>query len=372
VLSSARLFVIVVSAMALVGCEKDERGSNARRATELPDEATGTSLMSTVYQYSGAEQALADLKRLSEAEKWPEAVGVAQAILAKEPEHAEAKRVLELAKLEGSAQLRVNEFSKRLAARDVGGAVRAFRQIPQDSRYRGQAQADYEKLRDNWVAATEADVRNAVRAGRCDDARRGARLTADLFPEGREAIEAIASTCRGRNEPEVAAKDKPKDKDEDVREAPRGKPVEVASLSTSASTSPAPPAPPAPPPAAPVAQPSPAPVTPAPAPKADFKPVPLAELEKLRTGGDAKPDLPTSVKQSMKRDQTKSVMIAAKLCVNETGSVASVTLMKASPYDEANAKIVSEIKKWRFKPYRSAGVPTPVCSAAMLKYEINL
>jgi hypothetical protein len=397
VLRTSRLVTVgVIGALALGGCDKDERGQNARKATALPDDETATPLMSTVYQYSGAAQALSDMARYTEAEKWAEAMGVAEALLKEEANHPEAKRILELAKREGQAQLRMNDFSKRVAAHDVPGAVRVYKQIPENSQYRGRAQADYEKLRDNWLAATEADVRTAVRTGRCEDARRGARVTAELFPEGRQAMEGLVTGCKPR-EAEVAAKDKAKDREDEVKESAREKPVEVAMAPVVAkpererereresqtanvsapapeprrevaSARPQPTPPPAPAPAA-----SPAPAAPAPAaPKKDAKPVPLAALEKLRTGGAAKPELPRAVTQLMKRDQVKGVMIAAKLCVGESGSVTTVTLMKASQYDEANEKVISEIKKWKFKPYMENGAATPVCSAAMLNYQVNL
>jgi hypothetical protein len=393
VLRTSRLVILgVIASLALGGCDKDERGQNARKASALPDEETETPLMSTVYKYSGAAQAVADMRRFTESEKWSEALGVAEALLKEEPNHAEAQRILDLSKREGQAQLRLNDFSKKVAARDVAGAVRVYKQIPENSQYRGKAQADYEKLRDTWLASTETDVRAAVRAGRCDDARRGARITGDLVPEGRQTIEAIAATCTRRVDTEVASKDKGKDKDRDEAEREvakeKEKPIEVAmapskperdrerDTTTTAVSAPAP-APkndlvvakplPAPPPPTPVATPTPA----APAPKKDFKPIPRADLEKLRVSGEANPELPPNVNQIMKRDQVKAVMIAAKACVNESGSVVSVTIMKGTEYDEANKKIASDIKAWKFKPYMVAGVATPVCTAVMLNYQVN-
>ena len=381
---TSRLVMLgVVAAAALGGCDKDERGQNARKATALPEEATETPLMSTVYKYGGAAQAVADMRRFAEGEKWSEALGAAEALLKEEPNHAEGQRILDLAKREGQAQLRLNDFSKKVAQRDVAGAVRIYKQIPENSQYRTKAQADYEKLRDTWLASTETDVRAAVRASRCDDARRGARITGELFPEGRQTIEAIAATCTRAEVASAKDKDKGKDKD-DEKEARETKPLEVAMApakperlepTTAAVSTPAVPPreiasvkpmpAPVPPPAAPVAPPA------APARK-DYKPVPLAELEKLRIGGDRQPELPRNVKQIMNRDSVKAVMIAAKTCINEQGTVASVTLMKGSEYDEANNKIVGDIKKWRFKPYMSGGVATPVCTAVMLNYQVNV
>jgi protein TonB len=373
--------VAVTLTLAVAGCDKDDQGSNARKAA-LPDEETETPLMSTVYKFNGSAKAVADMRRFATEEKWADALGAAEALLKEEPGHQEGQRILDLAKREGQAQLRLNDFGKKVAGRDVVGAVKVFKQIPDNSQYKPKAQADYEKLRDTWLASTEADVRAAVRASRCDDARRGARITGDLFPEGRQTMEAIAATCRGRVETEVASKGKEKEKDEpearDEKPA-KEKPTEVAMVQPSKADREREATPTAAavlPPEAKVAVaakpiPAAAPAPAAPAPRRDTRPVPLAELEKLRISGDRQPELPMNVKQIMKRDQVKAAIIATKTCINESGSVSSVTLMKGSEYDEANKQVIGDIKKWKFKPYLADGVAVPVCTAVVLNYQVN-
>ena len=45
--------------------------------------------------------------------------------------------------------------------------------------------------------------------------------------------------------------------------------------------------------------------------------------------------------------------------------------MKSSDYSDANEKVLAEVRKWRFRPYLSAGEPIPVCTATLLNYQIE-
>lgn len=98
------------------------------------------------------------------------------------------------------------------------------------------------------------------------------------------------------------------------------------------------------------------------------KNVPPAQLEPLRIAGE---------KSIMPDDQTKTELQAAgthrlvgafKLCVDRTGGVSSVSVLKttgAARYDE---KILTKMGEWRYKPFMDAGVAVPVCTAVTFIY----
>jgi protein TonB len=99
--------------------------------------------------------------------------------------------------------------------------------------------------------------------------------------------------------------------------------------------------------------------------------LPASELEKLRVGGDPQPSLPAGAKMIMHRDNVKKISLAVKVCVGEDGVPNSVKLVRSSDYGDANEKVLSDIRKWRFRPYLLNGSPVPVCTAALLSYQLQ-
>jgi len=57
-----------------------------------------------------------------------------------------------------------------------------------------------------------------------------------------------------------------------------------------------------------------------------------------------------------------------KICLSEKGSVKSVSVLKASAYPKYDAKIVKEMKSWKYRPFLVDGKATPVCSAITMIY----
>jgi hypothetical protein len=51
--------------------------------------------------------------------------------------------------------------------------------------------------------------------------------------------------------------------------------------------------------------------------------------------------------------------LAAKICINETGAVTNVQVLKLT--GEVAAAFAQAIRGWRYTPYRDGGVPTPAC-----------
>jgi TonB family protein len=66
-----------------------------------------------------------------------------------------------------------------------------------------------------------------------------------------------------------------------------------------------------------------------------------------------------------------AVHAVIKLCVDATGKVARVILLKSSGYPAYDEKIVTETKGWKYKPYVVDGKPVPVCTALTFIYSLE-
>ncbi len=64
----------------------------------------------------------------------------------------------------------------------------------------------------------------------------------------------------------------------------------------------------------------------------------------------------------------KPVLVAVKLCVDTTGHVASVKLLKSSGRPGYDAKIEREAKSWTFRPVMGEGQPVDVCTVMTAIY----
>src|SRR6266487_1240341 len=96
---SARAAILVCSAVALIAaCEKSSRTRNSGGSSSLTEDIEQRPL--PVYNFVTAEQSLSDARGAIAAEKWGEAQAAAQALLEKQPENAEAKKLHDRAKLE--------------------------------------------------------------------------------------------------------------------------------------------------------------------------------------------------------------------------------------------------------------------------------
>lgn len=393
-LSAKTASLAMLAAVAfLSGCEKRSRTQNSSGSSNLFEE--GATATTNVYRFVGVEQSLTDARKAVQEERWDQAIAATDALLKQQPGNSEAKQINSQARLELPNQTRFNEFSKAAAANEVGAAIRQFKAIAETSAYKTRASDTFEKMKNPFIENQIADEKALVRAGRCDDARRVARTTGDWFPEARPRLDDAASNCRpARNPAATAANEKDQEKPAEVASA---KEPEKPSLAPAPAAAPAPIAmaadvkkpledtKPAEPRAlaaavpvstqlasASVSPPSGAAPAPAPAPAmVAIRNVPMSELEALRSGGDKAPSLPAGAKMIAHRDQVKRITVALKLCVSDHGVPTSVGFVKSSDYADANDHIMSEVRKWRFRPYISGGQAVPVCTAALLNYQIE-
>jgi TonB family protein len=97
------------------------------------------------------------------------------------------------------------------------------------------------------------------------------------------------------------------------------------------------------------------------------KVVPLATLEALRTGGTRQID-PDEPEQAAIAKLGHKVVVVHKLCIDTTGKIDQLRLLKSSGYPAYDQKVKRELEAWAFQPYKFQGEPTAACTAVTLVY----
>jgi hypothetical protein len=360
---SARLVPFVCAAAVLgASCEKSSRTRNSGGSTSLTDDIEQTPL--PVYNFVTAEQSLRDARGAVSAEKWGEAQVAAQALLDKQPENAEAIKLRDRAKAELANQTSFARFAKAAASADGVAMAKAWRDIAEESIYKERGRPQFERVKAGFLDAQANEATRLAHVGRCDDARRVARTIADYFPDAHERFDAIPAGCRpGRDDKsarEVASLERG-DRRSEREAADTSPPVEApAPEAKAAVVDPAA--------ASPAQRPA---IVDVPPPPASPRKIAQGELESLRVAGARFPSLPAGARTIAHRDGVKTVQMAAEVCVGENGAMSSVRLLRGSDYNDANDKVVADIKEWRFRPYVVDGKPIPVCAPVILRYSIE-
>ena len=108
-----------------------------------------------------------------------------------------------------------------------------------------------------------------------------------------------------------------------------------------------------------------------PPPPAPSVTVPPSLLENLRVSGTRMiaPDAPT--KATMLQARKGKVVASMKLCLDDTGTVASVSQLKSSGYPAYDRKIIGEMRQWIYKPYKQNGRAVAVCTAVTFIYDAS-
>ncbi len=383
---------LALATALLGGCEKRTRTRNSSGSDDLFAESVAK--RTNIYRFVGVEQSLTDARKAVQEERWDEALAATDALLKQQPANTEAKQINVQARLEIPNQTRFAELNKAAAANEVAAVMRHYRALADESIYKVKAQPVFDQLKEPFLENQLADARALVRAGRCDDARRIARVTGEWFPDARPRLEDASTGCRPARgadrdptpQAEVARNDK---SDEKEAAAPTIAPTPAPALAavatsaevarpttggdsapaetrTLAASLPAASAQMAPRPAVD----EPPPSVPSAKPAAPARNIPMTDLEALRISGDKSPSLPAGAKMIARRDGVKRITMALKLCVSDRGVPTSVSYVKSSDYADANERVMAEIRKWRFRPYLSAGQAVPVCTATLLHYEI--
>lgn len=110
---------------------------------------------------------------------------------------------------------------------------------------------------------------------------------------------------------------------------------------------------------------------PNPPPPMPSQTVPPSLLEKLRVSGNKMivPDAPT--KATMIQAGKGKVVASMKMCIDDKGTVSSVSQLKSSGYPAYDRKITGEMRQWIYKPYKQNGRAIPVCTAVTFIYDAS-
>ncbi len=148
---------------------------------------------------------------------------------------------------------------------------------------------------------------------------------------------------------EVAVVDAPTDPDAIEGEGEGGDSDGVATEGIALPSAPPPPPPPPPPPAPPL-----------------VAPAPLAHMriagEKMITPDDV-------TKTEISRSGKTKLLTTYKICINVSGDVSQVNMLKSSGFPSYDSKISREMKSWKYRPYSVDGQSKPVCTSVTFIYQ---
>jgi outer membrane biosynthesis protein TonB len=125
------------------------------------------------------------------------------------------------------------------------------------------------------------------------------------------------------------------------------------------------------------AQPPDAPATTAPLPapasgSAGTPPAPLnappTAIERNRIAGDKNIVPDDATKNEIAKKRVPRVIGSFKLCLDITGDIADVKMLKSTGFPAYDARLQEGIRTWKYRPFLVDGKPTPVCSAATFIY----
>src|SRR5262249_24080361 len=62
---------------------------------------------------------------------------------------------------------------------------------------------------------------------------------------------------------------------------------------------------------------------------------------------------------------------SVKVCVDETGAVASLSLMKRTGLPGWERRLCEEMRRWRYIPFQAHGRPSTACTAVLFVYQLR-
>ncbi len=96
--------------------------------------------------------------------------------------------------------------------------------------------------------------------------------------------------------------------------------------------------------------------------------VPPKVLEQNRIAGETQIQPPDEVKNQIRRDGKTRVASNFQICLDATGGIKGIKMLKSSGYASYDRKIQSSMSGWRYKPFMVNGEARPVCTAVTFIY----
>lgn len=111
-----------------------------------------------------------------------------------------------------------------------------------------------------------------------------------------------------------------------------------------------------------------APPPPPPPPPPQVQNVAPTALEASRISGEKNITPDDVTRTEIQRSGKNQLMVPVKICLDTSGKITSVKIMKSSGFPAYDAKLMREINKWRYRPLMVNGKASPVCSAVQFIY----
>jgi TonB family protein len=91
----------------------------------------------------------------------------------------------------------------------------------------------------------------------------------------------------------------------------------------------------------------------------------------LRTSGNALIHAPEQTRVTMLHEGKTQTVGTAKLCIGDDGGIDSVKLLRSTGYADYDAKLLAEMRGWRYRPYKVNGEAVPFCTAVTIVYKMR-
>jgi TonB family protein len=73
----------------------------------------------------------------------------------------------------------------------------------------------------------------------------------------------------------------------------------------------------------------------------------------------------------MVKQGEKRLLATVKMCLNRGGSVESVQMLKKSGYAEYDTLILSQMRLWKYRPFKVNGQAVPVCTSVTFVFKFT-
>jgi len=99
--------------------------------------------------------------------------------------------------------------------------------------------------------------------------------------------------------------------------------------------------------------------------------IPPTVIQSLRLSGDTQIHPSEVALNAMRRDGKTKVLGIVKLCLDTSGRINKVSVLKSTGYPDYDLGLVRGVRTWTYRPHRVNNTPVPVCSTVAFAYLIK-
>jgi pSer/pThr/pTyr-binding forkhead associated (FHA) protein len=153
-----------------------------------PGSGTGTA---TGPGSDAAAKKLDECKGLRDKDDWTGLAACASDLAKLDPTNPDAKDLGELAKKEVASSLVFDDLKSAMGKKDFGSVKQYCDKLPDDSVYKDKARALCDKAKDDFIAEMTARAHAFANAHKCKDVAKLAQQAGKLWPEAKDAVDAV-------------------------------------------------------------------------------------------------------------------------------------------------------------------------------------